>query len=179
MLLESESFFDLIDEDLLLGCSCKRVDIRYNDCNNEIDHDEGAKDDEANEEGHGEEQGQEVLLPGAVIQSVKFKFSKNQDNSLQQRFARVPEVFIVAAKADDEECKAKSNDHDDKGNCTLNDSLGDGVEHDAESKKWRTKSNERPIKYQPPSKERISANHEDDLNPCKTDSSRGHNIENL
>ena len=136
---------DLIDEDLLLGCSCEGVDIRNNDGNDEVDHDEGAKDDEANEKGHGEEQGEKIFLSGTVIESVKLELTKNHDNSFQQRFARVPKVLIVAAKTDDEEGKAKGNDHDDKGNCTLNNSFGDGVEHDTESEKRKMRAVAKPF----------------------------------
>ena len=154
---------DLVDENLLFSCWSKRVDIGDNDGNDQVNHDERAEDYESNEEDHGEEQRQRVFFIGAVVESIKLKLSEYHDDDLQQRLARIAKVFIVTAEADDKECKTKSNDHDDEGDGALDNSLGDGVEHDAESS----------------SQEWISSDHENYFNPGKTNSSRGYNIENL
>ena len=53
---------DLVEQDLLLGSIGKRVDIRDNNCDDEVDHDEGAEHDQTDQEGHGEHQGQGVLI---------------------------------------------------------------------------------------------------------------------
>ena len=68
----------------------------------------------------------------------------------------------TTSKTYDEESPAKGNDDDDEADSTLEDPLGDGIEHDAEltPKKW------------------IATNHKDDFNPGQTNCCRGDNIKN-
>ena len=56
----------LVEQDLLLGSIGKGVDIGDNDCDDEVDHDEGAEHDQTDQEGHGEHQGQGVLIVGVL-----------------------------------------------------------------------------------------------------------------
>ena len=51
---------------MLLGSIGKGVDIGDNDCDDEVDHDEGAKHDQTDQEGHGKYQGQGVLIVGVL-----------------------------------------------------------------------------------------------------------------
>ena len=55
-----------IEKDLLLGIICKLPDICDNNCNDEVDHDEGAKDNEANQKGHSEDQCQRISFIGIL-----------------------------------------------------------------------------------------------------------------
>ena len=57
---------DLVEQDLLLGRISKGVDIGDNDCDDEVDHDQGPEHDQTDQEGHGEHQGQGVLIVGVL-----------------------------------------------------------------------------------------------------------------
>ena len=56
----------LVEQDLLLGSIGKGVDIGDNDCDDEVNHDQGAEHDQTDQEGHGEHQGQGVLIVGVL-----------------------------------------------------------------------------------------------------------------
>ena len=56
----------LVEQDLLLGSISEGVDIGDNDCDDEVYHDKGAEHDQTNQEGHGEHQGQGVLIVGVL-----------------------------------------------------------------------------------------------------------------
>ena len=116
---------------MLSGCG-EGVDIGDNDGHDEVDHDQGAEDDEADQESHGEYKRQDVLVLGVIVQGVKLKLPQNHDYDLQQRFARILEVFVVASKADYKECEPKCNNHDDERNCSLDDSLRNRIKHNTE-----------------------------------------------
>ena len=51
---------------MLLGSIGKGVDIGDNDGDDEVDHDQGAEHDQPDQEGHGEHQGQGVLIVGVL-----------------------------------------------------------------------------------------------------------------
>lgn len=69
----------LIDQYLLLGGCGEGVDIGDNDGHDEVDHDQGAEDDETDQESHGEDKRQDVLVLGVIVQGVKLKLPQNHD----------------------------------------------------------------------------------------------------
>ena len=139
------------------------MNVRNNYCNYEIDHDEGTEDNQTNQKSHRKYQGARILIAGLLVQRVKFKLSQDHDDYFEKGFSGILKFLVFWSKADDKESEAEANDHNNKGDYSLNDFLSNGVEHDAESsaKKW------------------ISSDHEYYLNPGQTYGSRGHNVQNI
>ena len=109
----------LVNKDLLSCCLGCLVDIRDNDGNDQIDHDQGSKDDQADQEGHGKYEGYGVGGLRVFIEIIELKFTKNHDNDLEEGFARMVELFTLATEADDEEGKAKGDSDDEERSCSL------------------------------------------------------------
>ena len=110
------------------------INVGDNDRNNQIDHDNGAQDDEPNQENHGYNSGHHGVWAFRVApQIIKFKLSKNHDKYLKEWPANIVKRFCFIPKMDDEESKSKSTNKNEKAQSGFYDPLGDGVVHDAET----------------------------------------------
>jgi hypothetical protein len=96
-----------VDQDLPPRLSVQLVYVRHDYGDNQVDHDDGTKDDEANEESHGEDEGEGVGRVGVFVKVIKLKLSEHHYDDLQYGLARMVEIFVVAAETYYEKGKSK------------------------------------------------------------------------
>ena len=102
---------DLVQQDLLSRSFHQLGDVRHDDRHDQVDHDQGAEDDRAEQESHREE---DVSGGGVLVEVVKLELPEDHHDDLQEGFARVVELFTLAVEADDKEGKSKGNDDNKK-----------------------------------------------------------------
>ena len=92
------------------------VHVRHDDGHDQVDHDQGAEDDQPEQERHGEE---DVGGGGLFVEIVKFELPEDHHDDLQEGFGRVVELFTLVVEADDEEGESKSYDDNEKRRSSL------------------------------------------------------------